>query len=101
MRVVIRAELLRKRNGDEWKRVRNCDDPIDQALSFLYAVSLGSSRELGALRRNPALNRALGSWIQKANGIMAKEQRKQERKRNEKETARQRLKLVRKASAGI
>jgi|SRR5579872_1605367 len=101
VRVVIRAELLRKRNGDEWKRVRNSDDPIDQALSFLYAVSLGSSRELGALRRNPALNRALGSWIQKANRIMAKEQRKQERKKNEKETARQRLKLVRKASAGI
>ena len=101
VRVVNRAELLRKRNGDELKRVRNSSAPIDQALNFLYAVSVGSARELDALRRNPALNRALGSWIQKANRIMAKEQRKQERKRNEKETARQRLKLVRKASAGI
>lgn len=100
VQVVNRAEQLRKRNGDELKRVRNSKGPVDQALSFLFAVSVGSSRELDALRRNPALNRDLGSWIQKAHRIMAKEQRKQERKRNEKETVRQRLKLVRKASAG-
>jgi hypothetical protein len=99
--VINRAELLRKRNGDELKRVGESKDAVDQALSFLYAVSVGSARELDALGRNPKLNRLLGSWIQKANRIMAKEQSEQERKRNEKETARQRLKLVRKASAGI
>ena len=99
--LVNRAELLRKRNGDALKRVRNSKHPIDQALNFLYAVSAGSSRELDALRRNPNVNRELGSWIQKANRIMAQEQRKQERKRNEKEATRQRLKLVRKASAGM
>jgi|SRR5579872_59071 len=98
---VNRAEQLRKRNGVELKRVRNSKDAIDRALNFLYAVSMGSSRELDALRRNPALNRELESWIQKANRVMAKEQRKQERKRNEKEAARHRLKLVRKASAGL
>jgi len=101
VQVVNRAELLRKRNGDELKRVRESKDPVDQALYFLYAVSMGSGRELDALGRNPKLNRELGIWIRKANRLMAKEQRVQERKRQEKETARQRLRLVRKASAGI
>lgn len=100
VRVVNRAELLRKKNVDELKRARNSKDPVDQALNFLAALSMGSGRELDALRRNPKLNRELGSWIQKANRILAKEQRAQERKLKEKETARQRIKLVRKASAG-
>lgn len=101
VRVVYRGESLRKRNGDELKRVRNSKDPVDQALNFLYAVSIGSGGELDALCRNPKLNRELASWIQKANRIMAKEQRAQERKLTQKETARRRLTLVRKASAGM
>jgi hypothetical protein len=101
VRVVYRGESLRKRNGDELKRVRNSKDPVDQALNFLYAVSIGSGRELDALRRNPKVNRELASWIQKANRIMAKERRAQERKLTQKETAQRRLTLVRKASAGM
>lgn len=99
--VINRAELLRKRNADELKRVRESKNPVDQALNFLYAVSMGSGRELDALGRNPKLNRDLAIWIRKANRLMTKEQRAQERKLKEKETARQRLRLVRKASAGI
>lgn len=92
--VVNRAELVRQRNGIEVGRIRKSGDPVDQALSFLYAVSVGSGRELDALRRNPDVNRDLGLWIQKANRIIAGDQRKQERKLREKEAARQKMKSV-------
>jgi hypothetical protein len=92
--VVNRAELVRKGNRIELDRIRKSGDPVDQALNFLYAVSMGSGRELDALRRNPEMNRDLGLWIQKANRIMERDQRKQQRKLNEKEAARQKMKIV-------
>jgi len=95
--IVNRAELLRRRNGKELEGVRNSTHPIARALNFLFLVSIGSSRELGVLRRNPQLNHDLGKWIQKANRIIAKAQRAQERKIKEKEAARQRMKIVRKS----
>lgn len=95
--IVNRAELLRKRNGKELEGVRASSHPVVRALNFLFLVSIGSGRELDALRRNPQLNRELGLWIQKANRIMAKAQRAQERKLKEKEEARQRSKAVRRS----
>jgi hypothetical protein len=95
--VVNRAELVRKGNVDELKRVWNSSAAMDRALNFLRAVSQGSGRELDALRRNPDVNRDLGIWIQKANRILAKAQRSQERKLKEKAAARQRMKIVRKS----
>jgi hypothetical protein len=95
--VVNRAELVRKGNVDELKRVWNSSAAMDRALNFLRAVSQGSGRELDALRRNPDVNRDLGIWIQKANRILAKAQRSQERKLKEKVAARQRMKIVRKS----
>jgi len=92
--VVNRAELVRKRNGIELNRIRKSGDPVDQALNFLHAVSIGSSRELDALRRNPEVNRNLGLWIRKANRVIARGQRKQERKLNEKEAAWPKIKIV-------
>ena len=95
--VVQRAGMLQKRNGDELRRVMNSGAAIDQALNFVYEVSRGSWQVLDALRRNPEVNCDLGKWIQKANRIVAKDQRAQERKIKEKEMARQRMKIVRKS----
>lgn len=95
--VVNRMELLLKGNVEELIRVACSGDPLDQALRFLRAVNIGSSRELEALRRNPKLCQRFRRWIQKADGIIAKTKRAQERKQQEKETARQRSKKFRKA----
>lgn len=92
--VVNEAKLVRKHDGIELGRIRNSSDPVDQALSFLHAVSLGSGRELEALRRNPDVNRDLGRWIQKVDRIIARDRRKEERKLNEKEAVRQKTRIV-------
>jgi hypothetical protein len=91
---VNRAELMRNRSGVELERIRHSSDPVDRALNFLYAVSAGSGRELDALRRNPAVNRDLGLWIRKANRIIARHQHKQQRKLQEEEAARQKMKII-------
>jgi hypothetical protein len=95
--IVNRMGLLMKGNVEELRRVMFSRDPIDQALSFLRAVIIGSARELNALQRNPELCQGFRRWIRKADRIIAKTKRAQERKQQEKDAARRRTKTFRKA----
>ena len=90
--VVRRADLLcGRRNADELKRVQQSNDPIDRALCFLYRLGWGSAHEFDVLRRNQGLDKALGSWMEKANRILRRDKRAVETKLDEKQRARKKL----------
>jgi len=94
--VVHRADLLcSRRNADELKRVLQSEARVDRALHFLYLISAGSAFEADALRRNPELDKSLSAWLGKARRILAKGVRKEQRRRDEKEAVRKKLKALR------
>jgi len=98
--VVHRADLLcYRRNADERKRVSQSKDPIDRALHFLYSLTAGSGFEIEALRRNPELDIAFGSWVQKANRMIERSERIQEEKLEQKNAARTKMNLARNRSS--
>ncbi len=97
--IVNRAALLRNGPSKTPGRVGTSSHPLANALNFLFQVSIGSSREIMLLRRNPQLNQELALWIEKANRIMRKAQYAQERKLKEKDAQRQRVKNLRKTSS--
>ena len=93
--VVRRADsLCHRRNADELKRVLQSDTPVDRALHFLYQISAGSAFETDAIRRNPELDKALAAWLAKARRILARDMRKEERRRDEKKAAREKVKAL-------
>ena len=94
-----RAEALcGQRDTREFKRVLGTQNAINSALDFLRLVCIGSFAQVAALRRNPGLNEALQSWIEKANRIITSDLRRQQEVRRQKEAARLRIKNFRKQS---
>lgn len=90
---VRRAEALcGQKDIKEFKRVFGTKNALNRPLYFLYLVCIGSFAELAALRRNPASNQALQSWIEKANRLITSDQCRQEGVRREKEAVRLRNK---------
>ena len=90
--VVRRAGLLcGEKNAGELNRVAGANDPINRALHFLYRIVRGSQFEIDALRRNEELDRALGIWMEKADRILRRDKRALERKVDEKQTIRKKL----------
>jgi hypothetical protein len=53
-------------------RLYQSTDGLDRALLFVYDVHRGSAYERDALRRNPDLCKAFGTWRDKANHILLK-----------------------------
>lgn len=91
--VVRRADLLcNRRNADELKRILRSTDPVDCALYFLYLVTSGSAFQINALRRRPELAEPFGAWIEKANLILERGRRAEEKKFREKQMALKKLK---------
>jgi len=93
--VVRQAEMLCvRRNADELKRVFRSNDPIDQAIQFLYRLTSGSAFEIDSLHRNPELDKALGNWMAKARRILERDKRAEQRKLDQKQAAREKLKAL-------
>jgi hypothetical protein len=86
---IRRADLLcTSRTRSALKSVDGKKDPVDRALYFLYRLSYGSAFEVGALRQNPALDKAFGAWIGKARRILEHDTRQRERELAKKQAAR-------------
>ena len=94
--VVRRTDrLLNLRNADELKRVRQSNDPVDRAISFLHRLSWGSVADLDGLKRNAELERDFGIWAQKANCIIERDKRERVRKSDQKEVVLTKMKALR------
>ena len=94
--VVRRADrLCTSHNADELKRVRQSDDPVDRAIFFLYGLSWGSVAKLDGLKMNPELDRDFRVWVEKANRIIERDKRERERKSDQKDAARKKLRALR------
>jgi hypothetical protein len=87
--IVRRADqLCNSKSAAEFKLVLLSKQPVDRALYFLYRLSYGSAHDLGALRQNPELEKALGSWMAKANRILERERQARDRELAEKKSTR-------------
>jgi hypothetical protein len=79
--VVRRARVLCDGgNPEEWIRLQQSSDLLDQALHFLQQLSHGSGYAIDAVRRNEDLGAALATWVTKANRILSRDQRAIEKK---------------------
>jgi hypothetical protein len=67
-------------NPEEWIRLQQSSDPLDQALHFLQQLSHGSASQIDAVRRNEELVAMLATWVTKANRILARDRRTIEKK---------------------
>lgn len=67
------------------------DDPIDRALHFLCSVSSRSHEESQALCRNKDLDKAFTTWIERANRILRKDRLAAQRKLEEQQTIKKKL----------
>jgi len=67
------------------------DDPIDRALHFLCSVSAHSHEESQALCRNRDLDKAFSAWIQRANRILRKDRLTAQRKLEEQQAIKKKL----------
>jgi hypothetical protein len=94
--VVRRAKMLGHCSMDERNRLYRSSDPVDQALRFLHRLNWGSASQIDALRRNPELDKALGNWMAKATRILERENRVEQRKIDQKQTTREKLRKLRK-----
>jgi len=93
--VVRQAEVLcAERNADELKRVFLSNDPVDEALQFLYRLTSGSAFENDVLRRNSELGKALDTWMAKARRILERDKRAEQKKLDQKQAAREKLKAL-------
>jgi len=100
--VVRRADLLcNQRNVDEFKRVLRSRDPVDCALHFLYLVASGSAFQIDALRRNQELAKRFDAWVGKANRILERGRRAEEKKLREKQMVRKKLKPSRRPGGAV
>jgi hypothetical protein len=98
--VVRQADLLcGTRNEGELKRVLQSNDPVDKALHFLYRIGSGSAFEQETLRRNPQLDKDLAVWIEKAKRILNRDKRAVNRKLQQKQAIRKKLKALSKADS--
>jgi hypothetical protein len=96
--VVRRARVLCDGgNPEEWVRLRQSSDPLDQALHFLQQLSHGSAYEIDAVRRNEELGAALAAWVTKANRILARDRRAIEKKVEQKQMAGKKANALRRA----
>jgi hypothetical protein len=84
-------------NPEEWIRLQQSSDPLDQALHFLQQLSHGSAYEIDAVRRNEELGTALTAWVTKANRILARDRRAIEMKVEQKQMAGKKVNALRRA----
>lgn len=88
------SRLFHFSDQQEIKRLRQSDDPIDQALHFFRGVSSGFANEKNALRRNRQLCQDWSDWIDKVNKILERDRRPFERKAQEKLAIEKKLKAT-------
>jgi len=86
--------LCAERNADELKRIFLSNDPVDEALQFLYRLTSGSAFENDVLRRNSELGKALDTWMAKARRILERDKRAEQKKLDQKQAAREKLKAL-------
>jgi hypothetical protein len=84
-------------NPEEWVRLQQSSDPLDQALHFLQQLSYGSAYEIDAVRRNEELRASLAAWVTKANRILARDRRAIEKKNDQKKMTGKKLNALRRA----
>ena len=93
----VRRAVVFLHGGDpiEWARVKQSDDRIDRALSFLENHQRGSAPEKRALCRNDELRSAFLDWATKANRILSKDRKAIRKKIQQKETTKKMVKTLR------
>jgi hypothetical protein len=93
----VRRALVFLHGGDptEWARIKQSEDRIDRALSFLESHQRGSAPEREALCRNDDLRSAFRDWATKANRILGKDRKAMRRKIEQKEATEKMVKALR------
>jgi hypothetical protein len=71
--------ICSQKDANELSSILRSPSPLSQALHFLYLVAAGSFFEIEALRRNPDLDKALATWLTRANKILRRDKRTLER----------------------
>jgi len=88
---VRRASVVCNGNADELRRVLRSKAPLENALHFLYELSIGSAFAIEALKRNPELGVTLGKWMAKANRTLERDRQTEALKGKEREAVRKKL----------
>lgn len=98
---VRRANVLCNiRDPKESVRLQLSADPIDQALDFVYRLSVGTNSPRDTICKDEQLRRPLAAWFVKANRILSRDERKAQNKVEEKQRNEKRLKTRRRAAEG-
>jgi hypothetical protein len=93
----IRRAVVFLHGGDpiEWARIKQSEDRIDRALSFLESHRRGSADVHDALCRNEEILIAFRDWATKANRILGRDRRIVQRKIVQKEATEKKVKTLR------
>lgn len=84
--VHVASALCTSRNPRESVRLQLSDDPIDQALHFIYRLHWGVNSPRETVCRDKRLRERLADWLAKANRLLKREERKVLRKMEQKKT---------------
>jgi hypothetical protein len=88
-------------NPQEWARLQQSSDPVDQALRFLEQLSRGSASAIDAVHRSEELGASLAAWVTKANRILGNDRRAIEKKVEQKQMTGKTVNTLRRAAHPI
>lgn len=98
---VLRAsELCKISDSKETVRLQLSTEPIDQALYFVYRLSVGVNSPRDTICKDETLRVPLAAWFIKANRILSRDERRAKNKVAEKQRNDKRLKSRRRAAEG-
>ena len=92
---VLQANLVCTNPGKGLRQILPRKSPLDSAIYVLYLVAAGSTFQIEALKRNPALDLVLGEWLVKANRVLTRSKKKEETKTRQKKQASDRVRAER------